>query len=169
MALRIPLLLAMTLPVSVVMAATPEITRAVGTPQAVGKAHTLRTIPEACARITGQFTGNPDKPYAMNVNKTSPRCVARATLVSAGKVKADTDPRWVLNDQVKVPNAQCPSQMATLSVWRLNVKNEPYKLDAQGRARVYLKPEAQKAWTANDPKRTQPAYAIAVDVTGRCG
>ena len=169
MALRIPLFLAIVLPVSVALAATPEITRDTGTPQAVGKAHTLRTIPEACARISGQFTGIPDKPYTMQVSKTSPRCVARAELVSADKVKPESDPRFVLNDLVKVPNAACPSQLATLSVWRLKVNNAPYKLDAQGRARVYLQEKAQKAWTANDPKRTRPAYAVAVDVIGSCG
>jgi len=39
----------------------PEIKREASTPQADGKAHTLRTIPEACARIEGLFTGIEDR------------------------------------------------------------------------------------------------------------
>ena len=36
----------------------PEIQRPLGTAQAVGAAHTLRSIPEACARLEGVFTGD---------------------------------------------------------------------------------------------------------------
>jgi hypothetical protein len=55
-------MLAMALPA---MAAdpTPEIHRDPATPQPVGVLHTLRQIPEACARIQGQFTGDAANPY----------------------------------------------------------------------------------------------------------
>ena len=54
----------------------PEIQRAPATPQAVGALHTLRTIPEACARLEGRFTGDAAKPYAFAAVPTSPRCQA---------------------------------------------------------------------------------------------
>ena len=56
----------------------PEIQRKPGTPQAVGTLHTLRTIPEACARLQGQFTGIVAKPYAFAAVRSSARCQARA-------------------------------------------------------------------------------------------
>ena len=54
----------------------PEIQRAVGSPQAVGVAHTLRTIPEACARLEGQFTGGAASPYKFAAVRTSARSLA---------------------------------------------------------------------------------------------
>ena len=61
----------------------PEIKRDTGAPQAVGAAHTLRTIPEACARLEGRFTGNAGKPYDFAAVRTSDRCAPRAKLVDA--------------------------------------------------------------------------------------
>lgn len=148
-------------------AGTPEIKREMGTPQADNAVHTLRTIPEACARIEGKFTGATDKPYAIAAVKTNPACQARARLVDAGKVGAKEGPGWILNDVIKVPSKACPSQTAVVSVYRQNIKQEAYKLDAQGRARVYVDKDAQKAYTAADKKRVIPTFAVATGVEGK--
>lgn len=52
---------------------TPELKpRAPGTAQAIGAVHTLRQIPEACARLEGVFTGNAAQPYTFSVVRSSP-------------------------------------------------------------------------------------------------
>ena len=83
----------------------PEIQRAVGAPPAVGALHTLRVIPEACARIQGKFTGNSAKPYDFAVVQTGTRCQPRAKLVDAAKVKPQGKPGWIYADLVRVPSA----------------------------------------------------------------
>ena len=50
----------------------PEIKREAGTPQAVNALHTLRQIPEACARMEGMFTGNAAEPYKFALVRTRP-------------------------------------------------------------------------------------------------
>lgn len=167
MKLQSALAITLALGAASALAATPEIKRDTGNPQAVGKRHTLRTIPEACGRLEGQFTGDAAKPYAMNAVKTNPACQPRARLVDAAKVGASAGKGWVLNDVIRVPSQACPSQTAVVTVYRQQVSNKPYKLDAQGRARVYIKDDAQKAYTANDPKRTIPTYAVAMAVEGK--
>ena len=42
-------------------AQSPEIKREPGASQGTGVAHTLRTIPEACVRLEGTFTGQADE------------------------------------------------------------------------------------------------------------
>ena len=96
----------------------PEITRQASTPQADGKAHTLRTIPEACARIEGLFTGQAADPYKFTLSRTSANCQPRARLVDAAKVKPSTKEGWIFNDVIRVPSASCPSQEAVVRVWR---------------------------------------------------
>ncbi len=59
-------------------AETPELQRAVGVPQAVGAVHTLRQIPEACARLEGVFTGDAAAPYRFSAVRTSEQCQPRA-------------------------------------------------------------------------------------------
>ena len=56
----LPLLAACLLVAAPVHAAepAPEIQRAAAAPQAVGVVHSLRQIPEACARLEGAFTGD---------------------------------------------------------------------------------------------------------------
>lgn len=117
----------------------PEIQRAAATPQAVGVVHTLRTIPEACARLEGKFTGVKAKPYVFAAVPSSARCQPRARLVDAVSAKASVANGWLLNDVIRVPSASCPSQQAVVRVWRLATKAAPPKLDAQGRSRIYLK------------------------------
>ena len=61
----------------------PEIKRPPATPQPIGKLHALRTIPEACTRIQGRFTGDAGKPYEFSVAALGGRCQPRARLVDA--------------------------------------------------------------------------------------
>ena len=82
----------------------PEIKRDAATPQAVGALHTLRGIPEACARLEGQFTGDPAQPYRFDVVRTSPNCQARARFVDAAKAKPSAASGWILNDVIRVPS-----------------------------------------------------------------
>ena len=117
----------------------PEIQRQAASSQPVGVTHTLRTIPEACARLEGKFTGDNAKPYTFAAVATSARCQPRARLVDAAVAKASVANGWLLNDVIRVPSASCPSQQAVVRVWRHASKAKPPQLDAQGRARIYLK------------------------------
>ncbi|MEF9977433.1 MAG: hypothetical protein RR969_12710 [Thermomonas sp.] len=142
----------------------PEIRRAVAKPQATGVVHTLRTIPEACARLEGQFTGIAATPYKFAAVRTSERCGARAKLVDAANAKASVAGGWVLNDLIRVPDAACPSRQAVVRVWRKDIKAVPPKLDAQGRSRIYLK-DSMDAARAGDLKPI-PVFAAAMTVEG---
>jgi len=117
----------------------PEIQRKPSTPQAVGAVHTVRVIPEACARLEGMFTGVAANPYKFAAVRTGERCQARARITDAASAKASTSAGWILNDVIRVPNAACPAQQAVVRVWRKDAKAVPPKLDAQGRSRIYLK------------------------------
>ena len=142
----------------------PEITRAASSPQAVGQVHTLRTIPEACARIEGMFTGQAADPYKFSIVRTSPNCQPRARLVDAAKAKPDAKQGWIFNDVIRVPSAACPSQEAVVRVWRKPANNAPPELDAQGRSRIYLK-DATDAAKAKAP--AVPMFAAAMAVEGK--
>lgn len=141
-----------------------EIRRPPGTPQAVGVRHTLRTIPEACARLEGRFTGNAGAPYAFAAVRTSDRCQPRARLVDAVGAKAAAANGWILNDVIRVPNASCTAQQAVVRVWRKEVSTVPPKPDAQGRSRIYLK-DGLDAARQGDLKSI-PTYAAAMAVEG---
>ncbi len=142
----------------------PEITRQTASPQAVGVAHTLRTIPEACARLEGRFTGDKAKPYAFAAVPSSARCKPRARLVDATGAKASVASGWVLNDLIRVPGASCPSQQAVVRVWRQASKSKPPKLDAQGRSRIYLKDGLDAA--RDGQLAAIPVYAAAMTLEG---
>ena len=142
----------------------PEIKRAVVTPQATGVAHTLRTIPEACARLEGKFTGNADKPYEFAAVRTSERCAPRAKLVDAADAKASVANGWLLNDVIRVPSAACPARQAVVRIWRKDTKVAPPTLDAQGRSRIYLK-DSMDAARAGDLKPI-PVFAAAMTLEG---
>ena len=142
----------------------PEIARAASTPQANGQAHTLRTIPEACARIEGQFTGQAADPYKFTLARTSANCQPRARLVDAAKVKPSTKDGWIFNDLIRVPSAACPAQQAVVRVWRKPLSSAPPDLDAQGRSRIYLKEATDKA-KAKAPE--VPMFAVAMALEGK--
>jgi hypothetical protein len=143
---------------------TPEISRPAATPQPVGVLHTLRQIPEACARIQGRFTGNPADPYKFELVKTSPNCAPRAKLVDAAKVKPTEAGGWKFNDLVRVPSTQCATQFAVVRVWRKAVGVAPPKLDAQGKSRLYLEQERQRA--AAGQLASVPEYAVSTAIEG---
>ncbi len=143
---------------------TPEIKRDAAKPQVIGAVHTLRTIPEACARMEGQFTGQSAQPYKFAVVRTSPNCQARAKFVDAAKAKPSADSGWKFNDVIRVPNATCATQQAVVRVWRKPANAVPPKLDAQGRSRIYLK-ESVDAARKGDIAAI-PMYAAAMAVEG---
>ncbi len=142
----------------------PEIQRPLGAPQAVGVAHTLRTIPEACARLEGKFTGDKARPYVLAAMPTSTRCQPRARLADAAVAKASATNGWLLNDVIRVPNASCTSQQAVVRVWRLDSKATPPKLDAQGRSRIYLKDGLDAA--RQGQLAAMPVFATAMTLEG---
>lgn len=147
---------------------TPEIKRDPAKPQAIGAVHTLRTIPEACARMEGQFTGQVAQPYKFAVVRTAPNCQARAKFVDAAKAKPSEASGWKFNDVIRVPNATCATQQAVVRVWRKPANATPPKLDAQGRSRIYLK-ESVDAAKKGDIAAI-PMYAAAMTVEGKaCG
>jgi len=125
--------------------AKPEISRDAIKPQAVGTAHTLRTIPEACARIEGVFTGDAAQPYKFAVVRTSPNCQPRARFVDAAKAKPSEKAGWKFNDLIRVPSASCGTQLAVVRVWRKPVAAVPPKLDGQGQSRIYLEEQRKNA------------------------
>lgn len=146
----------------------PEITRSDVKPQAVGAAHTLRTIPEACARIEGVFTGEATQPYKFAVVRTSANCQARARFVDAAKVKPSEQGGWKFNDLIRVPNASCGTQFAVVKVWRKPANVAPPKLDGQGQSRIYLEESRKQA--AAHQLAAVPLFAAAMTVEGLpCG
>ena len=141
----------------------PEIERPAAAPQAVGAVHSLRTIPEACARIEGAFTGDAAEPYRFAVVKTRPDCQPRARFVDAARARPDTGTGWIFNDVIRVPSASCPGQQAVVKVWRKPAAVAPPDLDAQGRSRIYLQDSAATRATAADKV---PMFAAAMSVEG---
>lgn len=142
----------------------PEIRREPIPAQAVGAAHTLRTIPEACVRIEGMFTGEAAQPYRFAVVRTSPNCQPRARVVDVAKAQPSVRTGWKFNDLIRVPNAACPTQHAVVRVWRKPADVAPPELDAQGRARLYL--EDSKRAAARGRTAAVPMFAAAMAVEG---
>lgn len=142
----------------------PEIARPAATPQPIGVAHTLRQIPEACARIEGVFTGDPAEPYRFAVVRTSPNCQPRARFVDAAKAAPSEAAGWIFNDLLRVPNAGCPTQQAVVRVWRKPV-DQAVKLDGQGQSRIYVG-EAKQAAAAGKVAAI-PMYAAGMALEGQ--
>ena len=143
----------------------PEIERPAAAPQAVGAVHTLRQIPEACARLEGAFTGDAAQPYRYAPVRTSPQCQPRARFVDFDKTKPSAATGWKLNDVIRVPNAACPSQQAVVRVWRKPGSATPPALDGQGQSRIYLQDAKQQAGAAAQaPSLT--LFAAKLDVEG---
>lgn len=146
----------------------PEIQRPAATAQATGTVHTVRTIPEACARLEGKFTGQAGTPYALAPVRTSANCQPRAQLVDPAKAKPSQATGWILNDVIRVPSAACAQQVAQVSVWRKPAaKAAPPKLDAQGKSRIYLQDANRKARAGQ--LNAVPQFAAVLQVSGRCG
>ena len=156
------LLLAATLPAAAADP-RPEIERPAAAPQAVGAVHTLRSIPEACARIEGVFTGQAAEPYRFAVARTSAACQPRARLVDAAKAHPAVAGGWIFNDLIRVPSAACATQQAVVRIWRKPATAAPPKLDAQGRSRIYLKDATERAKAG---ATVVPLYAAGLSVEG---
>jgi hypothetical protein len=146
----------------------PEIQRpsAVTPAQAIGAAHTVRQIPEACARIEGAFTGQATEPYRFALVPTSPQCQPRARIVDFAKAQPSEAAGWKFNDLIRVPNAACPSQQAVVRVWRKPVDNTLAK-DGQGQARIYLEEAKQQAAAGKIAQAKIPLYAAQMTVEGK--
>lgn len=160
----LPLILLLAFSPAMAAEPKPEVERSEAAPQAVGVAHALRTIPEACARIQGQFTGDAAQPYKFSLVRTSARCQPRAKLVDAAKVRPSLEKGWVFNDLIRVPSKACPSLQAVVRVWRKPAANATPDLDAQGAARIYLE-DAKKAAAAGDIAAVG-LYAASMEVEG---
>lgn len=162
MRLALLLLAAASLPV---LAADPkpEITRDAVAAQAAGSAHTVRTIPEACARLEGMFTGDAAQPYKFAVVRTSPNCQPRARFVDAAKAAPSEQSGWKFNDLIRIPNAACPTQLATVRVWRKPAAVTPPKLDGQGQSRIYLDEQRKSAEAKQLPAVAMFAAQMSVE------
>ena len=158
------LLLALLPAFAATAAETPEIKRPTGSPQANGAVHTLRQIPEACARLEGAFTGEAAQPYRFSAVRTSEQCQPRSRFVDYDKAQPSAAKGWKLNDVIRVPSAACPSQQAVVSVWRLPVDKKP-ELDGQGQSRIYLE-EAKKQAAAGKTAQV-PMFAARAEVQGK--
>ncbi|MEA9885901.1 hypothetical protein VDG05_16425 [Xanthomonas campestris pv. raphani] len=144
---------------------TPELkARPPGTAQAVGVVHTLRQIPEACARLEGMFTGNGSQPYTFSVVRSSPTCQPRARFVDFAKATPSIASGWIFNDVIRVPSAACPAQQAVVRVWRKPVDTKP-QLDGQGQSRIYLEDAKQQAAAGKIPQL--PTFAAQMTVEGK--
>lgn len=159
----IPLLLLAALP-AFAADPVPEITRPAATPQANGVVHTLRQIPEACARIEGAFTGQAAEPYRFAVVRTSPNCQPRARFVDFEKVGPSEAAGWKFNDLIRVPSAACPSQQAVVRVWRKPVAVGEER-DGQGQSRIYLEDAMKNAAAGKLPPI--PMYAAQMQLEGK--
>ena len=164
----LPLLfLAAVLP-NTAAAAKPEIIRETGQPQTAGTVHTVRAIPEACVRLEGMFTSDGNQPYRFAAVKSSPNCQPRARFVDFAEAQPSEAKGWKFNDEIRVPNAACPSQLAVVRVWRKPGAAAPPTLDAQGRSRIYLQEATEKAKRGSAPQ--VPVYAAEMKLEGRrCG
>ena len=141
-------------------APAPEVRRDGPLPaQATGAAHTLRIIPETCHFLRGLFTGDAQSPYRVEAGSRGGRCQPRARLERADA--APTEAGWVLNDVLRIPHASCPGLTATVRIWRRTGDNAPPAGDAQGRARLYLQDEQQRAKRGSLAQLGAYAYVVA--------
>ncbi|WP_372018371.1 hypothetical protein [Pseudoxanthomonas sp. 10H] len=137
-----------------------------GAPQAVGALHSVRTIPEACTRLEGLFTGQDAQPYRMQAVQTAPACQPRARFVEAAQAAPSPASGWILNTETRIPQAGCAGREAVVKVWRKPVAQDLAR-DGQGQVRIYLQ-DAQKQAAAGQV-RALPEYTAQLDVAGRCG
>ncbi|MFC5576676.1 hypothetical protein ACFPOA_01440 [Lysobacter niabensis] len=161
------LLFALSLPAAAA-GPKPEVARDTGKPQAAGAVHTVRAIPEACARLEGMFTGDAAQPYRFAPVRSSPNCQPRARFVDFAKAKPSEASGWKFNDEIRIPNAACPSQLAVVRVWRKPANVAPPKLDEQGRSRIYLQEAREQAKEKGAPN--VPMFAAEMKLEGKpCG
>lgn len=162
----VPLLALLALPA---LAGTrPEIPRKTAAPQPTGAVHTVRGIPEACVRLEGVFTAEPDQPYRLVTVEGRPGCQERARFVEFGAARPSERDGWKLNDRIRIPSAECPSLQAVVDVWRRPSSSGLPAMDKQGRARVYLEAVTEQAARQGRQQWTQ--FAAEMRLEGkRCG
>ena len=134
-----------------------------GSAQAVGALHSVRTIPEACTRLEGVFTGDAAQPYRMQAVQTAPACQPRARYVDAAQARPSQASGWILNTLTRIPDAACPSRQAVVRVWRKPVAQDLAR-DGQGQVRIYLQ-DAQKQAAAGQ-MRALPEFSAQLEVAG---
>ena len=117
-------------------------------------------------RLEGVFTGDAAQPYRFAAVKSSPNCQSRARFVDFAKAQPTQAKGWKFNDEIRVPNATCASQLAVVRVWRKPGEVVPPKLDAQGRSRIYLKDATEQAKAQSAPK--VPLYSAQMSLEGAC-
>lgn len=161
--MAVPLSLALLWP-AFANAQAPEVKRDPFPAQAVGQVHTLRIIPETCAYLQGRFVADPAKPYLLGAARTSQRCQPRARLVDPAKAAPSAAGGWILNDELRVPNAACPQQVAVVRIWRKPAASAPLQPDAQGRPRIYLEDAKRRA--AAGRLNALPQFAAVLRVEG---
>ena len=148
-------------------AQSPEIRREPYPPQAVGAAHTIRVIPETCAYLRGMFTTDAAVPYRYGASKIAGRCQPRARLVDPAKAMPSQAAGWILNDEVRIPQAGCPARTAVIRIWRKPVDMKA-PLDGRGQPRIYLQDAKQQAKSGVAAKL--PEYAAVLEMEGAaCG
>ena len=152
------------LPLAVMAAPVPEISRPAGSAQATGTVHTLRQIPEACTRLEGVFTGQAASPYAFNVVRTSAQCQPRARMLNVANANPSEAAGWKLNDVITVPSAQCSGLLARVEVWRKPGAPAPAR-DGQGQSRIYL--QDAKAQAAAGQIAAVPMFAAKWELIGK--
>lgn len=149
-------------------APAPEIRRDPYPPQAPGSLHTIRILPEACAYLQGGFAApaSADGPvYRYGARRTAGRCQPRARLVDPAQARPSTASGWILNDLIRIPNADCPAQQAVIRVWRKPVDTPALRPDAQGRPRIYLEEAKRRAESGALP--SLPQYAAVLEIEGQ--
>ena len=144
----------------------PEIQRPAAKAQATGVVHSLRQIPEACARLEGAFTGDVSQPYRYSPVRTSPQCQPRARFVDFDKARPSVPAGWKLNDIIRVPDGACPSRQAVVRVWRKPGSATPPAADGQGQSRIYLQEAKQQAAAAAQAPSLS-LFAATLDVEGK--
>ena len=163
--MALPLFLALSWPVWA-GGQGPEVKRDPFPAQAVGQVHTLRIIPETCAYLRGRFVADPAKPYLLGAARTAPRCQPRARLVDPAKAMPAAERGWILNDELRVPNAACPKQVAVIRIWRKPADAAPLRPDAQGRPRIYLDDAKKQAEAGRLNALPQFAAVLAMEGAG---
>lgn len=146
---------------------TVSVQEQTGAPQAVGAAHTVRIIPEACTRLEGVFTGDAAAPYRIQAVQTSPACQPRARYVDPAQARPSAAGGWVARTVTRIPQAGCPARQAVVRVWHKPVQQDLAR-DAQGKVRIYLQ-DAQKQAAAGQ-LRALPEYSAQLEVArASCG
>lgn len=149
-------------------APVPEIRRDPYPPQVPGSVHTIRILPEACAYLQGGFAApaSADGPvYRYGARRTAGRCQPRARLVDPAQARPSAASGWILNDLIRIPNADCPAQQAVIRVWRKPADAPALRPDAQGRPRIYLEEAKRRAESGALP--SLPQYAAVLEIEGR--